>query len=143
LVVVSHQKFFSVWIWSIYDWWDYQSVKVHAMKPKLTFHISLLNLVSFLLWGESGGAIYQILYRNNKMMKMEYDSCFITTRDTWAINKRFYYVNLVNRWNIKYETRITVDWLCDSDDYYNSCEQNADNYHCPKYNKRNHWHIGF
>jgi arginine decarboxylase len=42
-------------------------IKLPAMKPKLTFHISL-NLVLFTV-GESGGAIYQSNYRNNKMIE--------------------------------------------------------------------------
>jgi arginine decarboxylase len=61
------------------------------------FLTSLLNLVRLPL-GESGGAIYQILYQkkqqNDERKWNMIDSSFITTLpDTWAINKRFYYAS--------------------------------------------------
>jgi arginine decarboxylase len=56
--------------------------------------------------GESGGAIYQVLYQKKQNDRENWnmiDSSFITTLpDTWAINKRFVML-AVNRWNDTYE----------------------------------------
>ena len=73
--------------------------------------------------GESGGAIYQILYQKQQNDREKWnmiDSSFITTLpDTWAINKRFIML-AINRWNDTYERVLLGGLTCDSDDYYNS-----------------------
>jgi arginine decarboxylase len=95
-------------------------IKLPAMKLKLTFHISLLNLF---LYCRRKRRCYIIKFyiRNNKMIeKMEYDWFFFITTlpDTWAINKRFIML-AVNRWNETYERVLLGGLTCDSDDYYN------------------------
>ncbi|HUH47633.1 MAG TPA: hypothetical protein VLZ54_10805, partial [Arenibacter sp.] len=76
--------------------------------------------------GESGGAIYEILYQKQQNDREKWnmiDSSFITTLpDTWAINKRFIML-AINRWQDEYERVLLGGLTCDSDDYYNS-EQN-------------------
>jgi arginine decarboxylase len=95
--------------------------------------------------GESGGAIYQILYQKQQNDREKWnmiDSSFITTLpDTWAINKRFIML-AVNRWNDTYERVLLGGMTCDSDDYYNS-EQNMNAIYLPKYNKEKPLYIGF
>ena len=95
--------------------------------------------------GESGGAIYQILYQKQQNDREKWnmiDSSFITTLpDTWAINKRFIML-AVNRWNDTYERVLLGGLTCDSDDYYNS-EQNMNAIYLPKYNKEKPLYIGF
>lgn len=95
--------------------------------------------------GESGGAIYQVLYQkqqNDREAWNMIDSSFITTLpDTWAINKRFILL-AINRWNDTYERVLLGGMTCDSDDYYNS-EQNMNAIYLPKYNKEKPLYIGF
>ncbi|HEU0136936.1 MAG TPA: arginine decarboxylase [Flavobacterium sp.] len=95
--------------------------------------------------GESGGAIYQVLYQKQQNDREKWnmiDSSFITTLpDTWAINKRFIML-AVNRWNDQYERVLLGGMTCDSDDYYNS-EQNMNAIYLPKYNKEKPLYIGF
>lgn len=95
--------------------------------------------------GESGGAIYQILYQKQQNDREKWnmiDSSFITTLpDTWAINKRFIML-AINRWNDTYERVLLGGMTCDSDDYYNS-EQNMNAIYLPKYNKEKPLYIGF
>jgi arginine decarboxylase len=95
--------------------------------------------------GESGGAIYQVLYQKQQNDREKWnmiDSSFITTLpDTWAINKRFVML-AVNRWNDTYERVLLGGMTCDSDDYYNS-EQNMNAIYLPKYNKEKPLYIGF
>ena len=95
--------------------------------------------------GESGGAIYQVLYQKQQNDREKWnmiDSSFITTLpDTWAINKRFIML-AVNRWNDTYERVLLGGMTCDSDDYYNS-EQNMNAIYLPKYNKEKPLYIGF
>ena len=95
--------------------------------------------------GESGGAIYEILYQKQQNDREKWnmiDSSFITTLpDTWAINKRFIMLP-INRWNDEYERVLLGGLTCDSDDYYNS-EQNRNAIYLPKYTKSKPLYIGF
>ncbi|MEK6449808.1 MULTISPECIES: arginine decarboxylase [Myroides] len=95
--------------------------------------------------GESGGAIYEILYQKQQNDREKWnmiDSSFITTLpDSWAINKKFIMLP-VNRWNDSYERILLGGMTCDSDDYYNS-EQNLNAIYLPKYNKEKPLYIGF
>jgi len=95
--------------------------------------------------GESGGAIYEILYQKQQNDREKWnmiDSSFITTLpDTWAINKRFIML-AVNRWQDEYERVLLGGLTCDSDDYYNS-EQNMNAIYLPKYKKDKPLYIGF
>lgn len=95
--------------------------------------------------GESGGAIYQILYQKQQNDREKWnmiDSSFITTLpDSWAINKKFIMLP-INRWNDSYERILLGGLTCDSDDYYNS-EQNLNAIYLPKYNKEKPLYIGF
>ncbi|WP_417360063.1 arginine decarboxylase [Galbibacter sp.] len=95
--------------------------------------------------GESGGAIYQVLYQKQQNDREKWnmiDSSFITTLpDSWAISKRFIMLPL-NRWNEEYERVLLGGLTCDSDDYYNS-EQNLNAIYLPKYIKNNPLYIGF
>lgn len=95
--------------------------------------------------GESGGAIYQILYQKQQNDREKWnmiDSSFITTLpDSWAINKKFIMLP-INRWNDTYERILLGGLTCDSDDYYNS-EQNLNAIYLPKYNKEKPLYIGF
>ncbi len=63
--------------------------------------------------GESGGAIYQVLYQKQQNDREKWNminSSFITTLpDTWAINKRFIMLP-VNRWYDQYE-RVLIRWF--------------------------------
>ena len=95
--------------------------------------------------GESGGAIYEILYQKQQNDREKWNminSSFITTLpDTWAISKK--YVMLpINRWNDEYERILLGGLTCDSDDYYNS-EQNTNAIYLPKYKKDKPLYIGF
>ncbi|NJB70133.1 arginine decarboxylase [Saonia flava] len=95
--------------------------------------------------GESGGAIYEILYQKQQNDREKWnmiDSSFITTLpDTWAINRRFIMLPL-NRWNDEYERILLGGLTCDSDDYYNS-EQHMNAIYLPKYKKDKPLYIGF
>ena len=95
--------------------------------------------------GESGGAIYEILYQKQQNDREKWnmiDSSFITTLpDTWAINKRFIMLP-INRWHDQYERVLLGGLTCDSDDYYNS-EQNMNAIYLPKYSKDKPLYIGF
>jgi arginine decarboxylase len=95
--------------------------------------------------GESGGAIYEVLYQKQQNDREKWNminSSFITTLpDTWAINKRFILLP-INRWNDEYERVLLGGLTCDSDDYYNS-EQHANAIYLPKYKKDKALYIGF
>lgn len=95
--------------------------------------------------GESGGAIYEVLYQKQQNDREKWnmiDSSFITTLpDTWAINKRFIMLP-INRWEDEYERVLLGGLTCDSDDYYNS-EQNMNAIYLPKYKKEKPLYIGF
>jgi arginine decarboxylase len=95
--------------------------------------------------GESGGAIYQVLYQKQQNDREKWnmiDSSFITTLpDTWAINKRFIMLP-INRWQDEYERVLLGGLTCDSDDYYNS-EQHMNAIYLPKFKKENPLYIGF
>tara|TARA_R110002049_G_scaffold279949_2_gene459123 strand:- start:19044 stop:20456 length:1413 start_codon:yes stop_codon:yes gene_type:complete len=95
--------------------------------------------------GESGGAIYEVLYQKQQNDREKWNminSSFITTLpDTWAINKRFVMLP-VNRWHDSYERVLLGGLTCDSDDYYNS-EQHMNAIYLPKYNKEKPLYIGF
>lgn len=95
--------------------------------------------------GESGGAIYQVLYQKQQNDREKWnmiDSSFITTLpDSWAISKKFIMLP-INRWNEEYERVLLGGLTCDSDDYYNS-EQNLNAIYLPKYIKNNPLYIGF
>ncbi|WP_235841710.1 arginine decarboxylase [Confluentibacter sediminis] len=95
--------------------------------------------------GESGGAIYEVLYQKQQNDREKWNminSSFITTLpDTWAINKRFVMLP-VNRWNDSYERVLLGGLTCDSDDYYNS-EQHMNAIYLPKYNRDKPLYIGF
>ncbi|WP_461533519.1 arginine decarboxylase [Sinomicrobium sp.] len=95
--------------------------------------------------GESGGAIYEVLYQKQQNDREKWNminSSFITTLpDTWAISKRFIML-AINRWNDEYERVLLGGLTCDSDDYYNS-EQNMNAIYLPKYSKNKPLYIGF
>jgi arginine decarboxylase len=95
--------------------------------------------------GESGGAIYEVLYQKQQNDREKWNminSSFITTLpDTWAVNKRFIMLP-INRWNDTYERVLLGGLTCDSDDYYNS-EQHMNAIYLPKYNKEKPLYIGF
>jgi arginine decarboxylase len=95
--------------------------------------------------GESGGAIYEVLYQKQQNDREKWNminSSFITTLpDTWAINKRFVML-AINRWYDSYERVLLGGLTCDSDDYYNS-EQHMNAIYLPKYNKDKPLYIGF
>ncbi|MDB4437749.1 arginine decarboxylase, partial [Flavobacteriaceae bacterium] len=95
--------------------------------------------------GESGGAIYQVLYQKQQNDREKWnmiDSSFITTLpDTWAINKRFIMLP-INRWQDEYERVLLGGLTCDSDDYYNS-EQNMNAIYLPVFKKEKPLYIGF
>lgn len=95
--------------------------------------------------GESGGAIYEILYQKQQNDREKWNminSSFITTLpDTWAISKRFIML-AVNRWNDEYERILLGGLTCDSDDYYNS-EQHMNAIYLPKFRKEKPLYIGF
>ncbi|GAA4293778.1 type III PLP-dependent enzyme domain-containing protein [Aestuariibaculum suncheonense] len=95
--------------------------------------------------GESGGAIYEVLYQKQQNDREKWNminSSFITTLpDTWAINKRFILLP-INRWHDSYERVLLGGLTCDSDDYYNS-EQHMNAIYLPKYNKEKPLYLGF
>ena len=95
--------------------------------------------------GESGGALYEILYQKQQNDREKWNminSSFITTLpDTWAINKRFIMLP-INRWNDSYERVLLGGLTCDSDDYYNS-EQHMNAIYLPKYRENKPLYIGF
>src|SRR5699024_8609128 len=89
--------------------------------------------------GESGGAIYKILYQKKQNDREKWnmiDSSFITTLpDSWAISRRFVMLP-VNRWQEEYERVFLGGLTCDSEDYYNS-EQHVHAIYLPKYQAQN------
>ncbi len=95
--------------------------------------------------GESGGAIYEVLYQKQQNDREKWNminSSFITTLpDSWAINKRFIMLP-INRWNDNYERVLLGGLTCDSDDYYNS-EQHMNAIYLPKYKQEKPLYIGF
>ncbi len=95
--------------------------------------------------GESGGAIYEVLYQKQQNDREKWNminSSFITTLpDTWAISKKFVML-AVNRWNDEYERVLLGGLTCDSDDYYNS-EQHTNAIYLPKFRKDKPLYIGF
>jgi arginine decarboxylase len=95
--------------------------------------------------GESGGAIYEVLYQKQQNDREKWnmiDSSFITTLpDSWAINKRFIMLP-INRWNDEYERVLLGGLTCDSDDYYNS-QQDMNAIYLPKFKKDQPLYIGF
>ncbi|WGK66280.1 arginine decarboxylase [Croceiramulus getboli] len=95
--------------------------------------------------GESGGAIYQVLYQKQQNDREKWNminSSFITTLpDTWAISKRFIMLP-INRWQDEYERVLLGGLTCDSDDYYNS-EQHANAIYLPRFKKDKPLYIGF
>ncbi len=95
--------------------------------------------------GESGGAIYEVLYQKQQNDREKWNminSSFITTLpDTWAINKRFVMLP-INRWNSSYERVLLGGLTCDSDDYYNS-EQHVNAIYLPKFDKDKPLYVGF
>ena len=95
--------------------------------------------------GESGGAIYKVLYQKKQNDRERWNminSSFITTLpDSWAINKRFVLLPL-NRWNDNYERVLLGGLTCDSDDYYNS-DQHINAIYLPMYKEEKPLYIGF
>ncbi len=95
--------------------------------------------------GESGGAIYEVLYQKQQNDREKWNminSSFITTLpDSWAINKRFIMLP-INSWDKEYERVLLGGLTCDSDDYYNS-EQHMNAIYLPKYNQDKPLYIGF
>ncbi|MFA5575423.1 MAG: arginine decarboxylase [Brumimicrobium sp.] len=95
--------------------------------------------------GESGGAIYKILYQKKQNDKEKWNminSSFITTLpDSWAINRRFLMLP-INRWSDEYERVLLGGLTCDSEDYYNS-EQHVNAIYLPKYSEQKPLYIGF
>lgn len=95
--------------------------------------------------GESGGAIYRILYQKQQNDREKWnmiDSSFITTLpDSWAINRRFIMLP-INRWDDPYERVLLGGLTCDSDDYYNS-QQDMNAIYLPKYDPDKPLYIGF
>ena len=95
--------------------------------------------------GESGGAIYEVLYQKQQNDREKWNminSSFITTLpDTWAISKRFVMLP-INRWDDEYERVLLGGLTCDSDDYYNS-EQHSNAIYLPRYKKDKPLYIGF
>ncbi|MBZ9652406.1 arginine decarboxylase [Psychroflexus montanilacus] len=95
--------------------------------------------------GESGGAIYEVLYQKQQNDREKWNminSSFITTLpDSWAISKRFIML-AINRWQDRYERVLLGGLTCDSDDYYNS-EQHMNAIYLPKYEKEDPLYIGF
>ena len=95
--------------------------------------------------GESGGAIYEVLYQKKQNDRERWNiinSSFITTLpDSWAINKRFIMLP-INKWNNEYERVLLGGLTCDSDDYYNS-EQHINAIYLPIYEKDTPLYVGF
>ena len=95
--------------------------------------------------GESGGAIYEVLYQKKQNDREKWNminSSFITTMpDTWAINKRFVMLPITG-WDKEYERVLLGGLTCDSDDYYNS-EQHMNAIYLPKFNEEKPLYIGF
>lgn len=95
--------------------------------------------------GESGGAIYEVLYQKQQNDREKWNminSSFITTLpDSWAISKKFILLP-INRWNEDYERVLLGGLTCDSDDYYNS-EQHVNAIFLPKFKRDKPLFIGF
>ncbi|MCC6720687.1 MAG: arginine decarboxylase [Bacteroidia bacterium] len=95
--------------------------------------------------GESGGAIYQVLYQKQQNDREKWnmiDSSFMTTLpDAWAINKKFLMLP-INLWDKNYERVLLGGLTCDSDDYYNS-EQHVNAIYLPKISDDGPLYLGF
>lgn len=95
--------------------------------------------------GESGGAIYQVLYQKQQNDREKWnmiDSSFMTTLpDAWAINKKFLMLP-INLWDKNYERVLLGGLTCDSDDYYNS-EQHVNAIYLPKISDDEPLYLGF
>ncbi len=95
--------------------------------------------------GESGGAIYSVVYQKKQNDKEKWnmiDSSFITTLpDSWAINTKFVLLP-INKWQSNYERVFLGGITCDSDDYYNS-EQHVNAIYMPVVDNEEVLHIGF
>lgn len=95
--------------------------------------------------GESGGAIYEVLYQKQQNDREKWNminSSFITTLpDAWALNKRFIMLP-INKWEDNYERVLLGGLTCDSDDYYNS-EQHINAIYLPVYEKEKPLYVGF
>jgi arginine decarboxylase len=95
--------------------------------------------------GESGGAIFQVLYQKRQNDRERWnmiDSSFMTTLpDAWAINKKFIMLP-INRWDDEYERVLLGGITCDSDDYYNS-EQHVNAIYLPRFREDDPLFIGF
>lgn len=119
-------------------------IKLACEEEEVEFPNIFTEFGSFTV-GESGGAIYEVLYQKQQNDREKWNminSSFITTLpDTWAINKRFIMLP-INRWKDSYERVLLGGLTCDSDDYYNS-EQHMNAIYLPKYNKEKPLYIGF
>ncbi|MDH3321486.1 MAG: arginine decarboxylase [Flavobacteriaceae bacterium] len=119
-------------------------IKITCQEAKVDVPHIFTEFGSFTV-GESGGAIYEVLYQKQQNDREKWNminSSFITTLpDTWAINKRFIMLP-VNRWKDEYERVLLGGLTCDSDDYYNS-EQHLNAIYLPKYKKDKPLYIGF
>jgi arginine decarboxylase len=95
--------------------------------------------------GESGGAIYSVVYQKQQNDREKWnmiDSSFITTLpDSWSINKRFIMLP-INKWGSQYERVFLGGVTCDSDDYYNS-EQHINAIYLPEYDPEERLYLGF
>ncbi len=95
--------------------------------------------------GESGGALYSVVYQKQQNEKEKWDmidSSFITTLpDSWSINKKFIMFP-INKWQSNYERVFLGGVTCDSDDYYNS-EQHINAIYLPEYSESDKLYIGF
>ncbi|TDM00335.1 MAG: arginine decarboxylase [Flavobacteriaceae bacterium] len=95
--------------------------------------------------GEASMNVYKILHQKRQNDREKWnmiDSSFITTLpDSWAINKKFLMLP-INRWNDNYERVFLGGLTCDSDDYYNS-EQNNNAIYLPKFSDKKPLYIGF
>jgi arginine decarboxylase len=95
--------------------------------------------------GESGGAIYRVLYQKQQNDREKWnmiDSSFINTLpDSWAINKRFIMLP-INRWEDRYERVLLGGLTCDSDDYYNS-QQDMNAIYLPVFKAEKPLYLGF
>ena len=119
-------------------------IKLACDKAKVDVPNIFTEFGSFTV-GESGGAIYEVLYQKKQNDREKWNminSSFITTMpDSWAINKRFIMLP-INKWNHTYERVLLGGLTCDSDDYYNS-EQHINAIYLPVYEKESPLYVGF
>ena len=119
-------------------------IKLHCDEAGVTVPNIFTEFGSFTV-GESGGAIYEVLYQKQQNDREKWNminSSFITTLpDTWAISKKFIML-AINRWQDEYERVLLGGLTCDSDDYYNS-EQHTNAIYLPKFKKEKPLYIGF